>query len=166
MHRDAEDILHNRGRGAGCHGTYNVAWYKCSCALPLSDNAKDIMKIIFAENRCVSPFFAEACCVCVRFSFALNCGRCLVVRLSNAYNQQKFLFLGGFIAPWSMASTFGITADCIMSDSNFLLVLTAPLLEWQTSQPDHVQAAVSEGAVNSHSDISNTADVKRARFSE
>jgi hypothetical protein len=58
MHRDAEDILNNRGRGAGCHGTYNVAWYKCSSAAPLYDDARDIFRAVFAENRYCSPSIA------------------------------------------------------------------------------------------------------------
>ncbi len=53
MHRDAEDILNNTGRGTGCHGTYNVAWYKCSPTLPLSDDASSIMQTMFSDNRCV-----------------------------------------------------------------------------------------------------------------
>lgn len=92
--------------------------------------------------------------------------RCLVVRLSNTYQQEKFLFLGGFIAPWSMAGTFGITADSHLSDGNFLLVLTAPLLEWQTSHPAHVQAATSAVTANLHSDQSTAVHTKRARFSD
>ncbi len=51
MHRDAEDILSNRGRGQGCHGTYNVAWYKCTCESPLSDDAGSIAKTMFSDNR-------------------------------------------------------------------------------------------------------------------
>ncbi len=51
MHRDAEDILSNTGRGSGCHGTHNVAWYKCSATSPLSDDASSIMQTMFSDNR-------------------------------------------------------------------------------------------------------------------
>lgn len=69
-----------------------------------------------------------------------------MVRLSSAYSQHKFLFLGGFLAPWSLAATFGIATDSHGPASQFLLVLTAPLLEWQTSQP--TKAAGAAGAAS------------------
>jgi hypothetical protein len=78
---------------------------------------------------------------------AIHSGRCLVVRLSDAYSRQKFLFLGGFLAPWSMAGTFGIAADAIETRDTFLLVLTAPLLEWKTSQPTKTAAAADAAAI-------------------
>jgi hypothetical protein len=171
MHRDAEDILNNRGRGSGSHGTYNVAWYKCTCSSPLSDDAVDIFRTVFSDNRCVyltclRTTFAP--CDSDRFSSrdAFNCCRCFVVRLSNAYHQQKFLYTGGFIAPWAMAGTFGITTDSHVSDGSYLLVLTAPLLEWQTSQSTHAQAAASAVSSNSRSDQSTAVDAKRARFAD
>ncbi len=81
------------------------------------------------------------------FHDAVHRCRCLVLRLSNAYSHQKFLFLGGFLAPWSLAATFGIAADVNELGTHFLLVLTAPLLEWQTSQP--TKAAGAAAAVSS-----------------
>jgi hypothetical protein len=78
---------------------------------------------------------------------AVYSGRCLVVRLSDAYSRQKFLFLGGFLAPWSMAGTFGIAADAIETGDAFLLVMTAPLLEWKTSQPTKTAATADAAAI-------------------
>jgi hypothetical protein len=82
MHRDAEDILNGKG-GNGCYGTYNVAWYRCTCPSPLSDDSAGIMKTMFAENRyalfphaCASPRFHAACCshTCVCSAGVLSYG--------------------------------------------------------------------------------------------
>ena len=46
-----------------------------------------------------------------------------------------------------MAGTFGIAADAIETGDTFLLVLTAPLLEWKTSQPTKTAATADAAAV-------------------
>ena len=77
MHKDAEDILNGKG-GNGCHGTYNVAWYKCTCPSPLSDDAHGIMKTMFADNRCACP-----CCSRPSLSTAPCCSFAVILTFSR-----------------------------------------------------------------------------------
>lgn len=88
------------------------------------------------------------------------------MRLSSLYSHQKFLFFGGFLAPWSMASTFGIAADANAPADQFLLVLTAPLLEWQLSAAPAVGAAAAATRSNAldAEQPSVPIDPKRVRF--
>ncbi len=46
-----------------------------------------------------------------------------------------------------MAGTFGIAADAIETGDAFLLVMTAPLLEWKTSQPTKTAATADAAAI-------------------
>jgi hypothetical protein len=169
MHRDAEDILSNRGRGQGCHGTYNVAWYKCTCESPLSDDASSIAKTMFSENRYFPLIFfwsRGGFAGFVRCHFCFSHLRSFVVRLSETYCQQRFLFLGGFLAPWSLACSFGIEVGDSVADDQFLLVLTAPLLEWRTSHPTQAQASNAASRIT-EADTQQAASViepKRPRF--
>jgi hypothetical protein len=95
--------------------------------------------------------------------------RCLVVRLAEAHAAQKFLFLGGFLAPWSMAGTFGIATDAYEVGDQFLLVLTAPLLEWKTSQVVKAPATSGVATARSSSGVTDAAPAnvpKRACISD
>ena len=95
--------------------------------------------------------------------------RSFVVRLSETYCQQRFLFLGGFLAPWSLACSFGIDVGDNVADDQFLLVLTAPLLEWRTSHPAQAQASNSTSranAVDTTEQASSVVEPKRPRLSD
>ena len=89
-----------------------------------------------------------------------------MLRLSNAYHQQKFLFLGGFLAPWSLAGTFGMATDAQEPGAHFLLVLTAPLLEWQSSQPTKAAGTAAARSSAAVAGEAAAADPKRARSDE
>ncbi len=93
------------------------------------------------------------------------------MRLADAHSAQKFLFLGGFLAPWSMAGTFGIATDAHQVGDQFLLVLTAPLLEWRTSQVAKVSGTSGAAAATARSssgiiDAAPAIDPKRAGLSD
>ncbi len=65
-----------------------------------------------------------------------------------------------------MASAFGIPVDARVPLDQFLLVLTAPLLEWQlsaASQPNPAAAAPAAAPRPSAVDVDQT-DTKRVRF--
>ncbi len=97
------------------------------------------------------------------------CRRSFVVRLSETFCQQRFLFLGGFLAPWSLACSFGIDVGDNVADDQFLLVLTAPLLEWRTSHPAQAQAsdsAARANAVDTTEQASSVIEPKRPRLSD
>ncbi len=52
-----------------------------------------------------------------------------------------------------MASAFGISADPNVSSNQYLLVLTAPLLEWQLSADLQQKNAAQNGAESHYSEL-------------
>ena len=109
MHRDAEDILSNRGRGYGCHGTYNVAWYKCTCPSPPREEAIDIFKAIFSDNGYVIPHLSQ-----IHHNFChLNSihADALLSALPTHIANENFYFLVDF---WHRGQQRALSASLLM----------------------------------------------------